>query len=582
MRISANIVVCLQLRVVSISAGYLRMMLKVNIGGSVLILCIMGSRTTMPFVRGIPSRLPCARRHQHLRSTTVLLGGSGVAPPGSDGCENKGLSMSTTAPESPVLAGDKYSVNGLTYTKMGLVTVFLWLLFGGLIFNVMEIVKPKVLPLFLMGNAGGIGASMTITNLMMVVIPGITGILIGPAVSFKSDRYRSKRGRRIPYIIWTTPLLVLALIGIGLAPYYRDYFNQVGGLSFLSAKNATLLLIGLFVVMFHVFDEFVNSVFWYLFADVVPEAFIGRFVALFNMVGQAAAVGFNWYLFRYAETHVQWIFIGVGLVYLVAFTMVCLNIKEGQYPPPDDLGENPSILKQMKVYVVECFSHRIYIYTFLFTASLAFAMGANAGAIIFHRDGIRLSMEVLSDIGGYIALVGMFVAFPAGWAVDKWHPLRITMLMMFPLIALQFFAFYFLTDMRSYIALEGGKMVFFALFSAASIPMLITLFPKDKYGQFCSCNGMVRSTSLMIGGVFAGFFMDYMTSFSADKIAFKWVYMWGGVFQISGLYFLWLLYREWKRRGGDTAYVAPGSAKEKERIAQARDAQDGDAAIKPI
>ncbi len=463
--------------------------------------------------------------------------------------------MSVAAPVK-----DKYSINGLTYTKMGLIAVFSWLLWGDFVFTIMETVKPKVLPLFLMGSAGHINASMTITNMMMVVVPGITGLLIGPAVSFKSDRYRGKRGRRIPFITWTMPFLVIALIGIGLAPYYRDFFDKMGGLWFLSPKNATLLLIALFVVMFHVFDEFVNSVFWYLFADVVPEVLIGRFVALFRVVGILATAAFSAFVFPYAETHMQWIFLGGAVVYLFGFSLMCMNVKEGEYPPPDDLGENPSIIKQIKVYVSECFSHRVYIFTFLFTAGIAFAAGANAGMIIFQRDGIHLSMKALGDIPAIMLIVTAIVAYPAGWAVDKWHPIRITLLMTIPLILSQILAFFFLTDLKSYIMLEGGRLIFYSLYSAAGIPMLIMIFPKEKYGQFCSCNGMVKSTSVMIGGLFAGVFMDYMTNYSVDKIAFRWVYMWSGVFQVLALLFLWLMYRTWKNLGGDDNYAPPGSA----------------------
>ena len=48
---------------------------------------------------------------------------------------------------------DKYSINGLTYTKMGLLVMFLWLLWGDFCFTLMERVKPAILPLFLMGKA---------------------------------------------------------------------------------------------------------------------------------------------------------------------------------------------------------------------------------------------------------------------------------------------------------------------------------------------------------------------------------------------------------------------------------------------
>ena len=357
---------------------------------------------------------------------------------------------------------------------------------------------------------------------------------------------------------------MLALVGIGLAPHYRDAFMRMGGALFLSPKMATITVVGFFVVMFHVFDEFVNSVFWYLFADVVPEAFIGRFIALFNLVGGGASMVFNGFMLPYAETRMQWIFMGAGVAYLVGFYVMCWKVKEGQYPPPDDLGENPSVLKQIKVYVVECFSHPIYILTFLATAAMAFAQGASAGAIIFSRDGIGLSMDEIGKAGMWISAAGMILAYPSGWAVDKWHPIRVTLLMIVPLTLAQFFAFFFLRDFRTYLFMAGGTLVFNSLFNAAGVPILIRVFPKDKFGQFCSCNGMVRSTARMVGGVFAGPFIDYMTNFSADKFAFRWVYMWTGVFQVVALGSLVLMYLKWKSMGGDRGYVPPGSAQQKD------------------
>ena len=42
-------------------------------------------------------------------------------------------------------------------------------------------------------------------GMIMTTVPGILNIGITPYLSFKSDRYRSKWGRRLPFIIWTLP-----------------------------------------------------------------------------------------------------------------------------------------------------------------------------------------------------------------------------------------------------------------------------------------------------------------------------------------------------------------------------------------
>jgi MFS family permease len=423
-----------------------------------------------------------------------------------------------------------------------------------------------------MGKAGGIGASNKVMYAMMVVIPGITGLFIGPFVSFKSDRHRGPHGRRIPFIIATAPFLVLGLVGMGLAPFYRDFFTKIlpAGSTWmgLDAMALTLLLIGIFVVMFHFFDEFVNSVFWYLFADVVPEELLGRFLAFFRITGTVAGFVWSWWIFPHAETHMPHIFIGIGLLYLFGFSLMCWRVKEGEYPPPEDIGENPSVIKQIKIYLSECFGHPIYIFMFIYTAMLYSANVVAFGNIIFVRDGLGLSLKTLGEIGGIVMIITMIFQYPAGWLVDKFHPIRVTFITLVCMIPLDFFAFFYLRDVRTYIILAGMKLFVMGLNGAANMPMLVTIFPRDKYGQYASCNGMVKSTSLMLTGVIGASFMDFFTQNGANKFEFRWLFMWMAICQFAAAIFLLFVYKNWKKCGGDKGkYFAPGSAREKEHLA---------------
>jgi Na+/melibiose symporter-like transporter len=42
-------------------------------------------------------------------------------------------------------------------------------------------------------------------------------MILNPIISFKSDRLRSSWGRRIPFILFSAPPLVLSLIGLAFA-----------------------------------------------------------------------------------------------------------------------------------------------------------------------------------------------------------------------------------------------------------------------------------------------------------------------------------------------------------------------------
>lgn len=353
------------------------------------------------------------------------------------------------------------------------------------------------------------------------------------------------------------------------APVTLNFTPPRGWFLGLDPIAITLLLIGFFVAMFHCMDEFVNSVYWYLFADVVPEQLLGRFLALFRLIGTAAGFVFSWWLFPHAETHMPHIFFGISMVYLFGFTVMCWRVKEGEYPPPDDLGEKPSVLKQVKIYLTECFSHPIYVFMFLFTALFYSANVVNMVAIIFFREGIGLTMEQIGKIGGVVLLVTMVFQYPSGWLVDKFHAVRVTFVTLILMIPLDLFAFFYLRDVTTYIILAGVKLVIFGLNAAAGMPLHVLIFPRDKFGQFASCNGMMRSTSLMVTGLLGAIFMDYFTNDGADKFAFRWLYIWMAVCQTLAAVALFTVYGIWKKRGGAKGYVPPGSLREKEMLAAA-------------
>ena len=251
-----------------------------------------------------------------------------------------------------------YHCGTLTYTKVGLAMLFGWLLWGDFCFTLMEQVVPSILPLKLKA----LGAPNWLMGVILTTAPGILNMTICPWVSFKSDRFRSKWGRRIPFIILTMPFLCVFLALLG---WSDDICRLLQAWSPSMREHApatlTIGLISLFLIGFKFFDMFVNSVFWYLFNDVVPAQFLGRFMGAFKFVGIGAGAIYNWFIFKYAGTHMREIFTGVSLLYFVGFGMVCLFLKEGEYPPIE--GEADKDNKgwgSLKTFFAESFSHKFY------------------------------------------------------------------------------------------------------------------------------------------------------------------------------------------------------------------------------
>lgn len=297
---------------------------------------------------------------------------------------------------NPTVGDEKFRVGTLLYSRAGLFMLFGWLLWGDFCFTLFETIGgPNILGLYLQDNYH---VSNKTVNIMFNIIPQLIGVIVGPILSFKSDRHRSRWGRRIPYMMWTTPFLCFFAAAIGYSDEIMIFVkNHVQQNSFLSPVTAAMILISFLVIGFSFFNEFVNTVYWYLFADVVPPACMGRFLGLFRLVGAAAGFLFNLSIAGYQLTHMRAIHVGVAALYFVGFTLMCVFVKEGKYPPVADVTEKTTFLEQVKIYFRECFTHKIYILIYLSTLVWAFSRSAPMAGVF----GLHLSQhQAMSDASG--------------------------------------------------------------------------------------------------------------------------------------------------------------------------------------
>lgn len=456
-----------------------------------------------------------------------------------------------------------YRVGTLAYTKRALVVLCLWLLWGDFCFTLMTSIVPTIMPL----KFKELDASNTIIGLFITTIPGVINMIFSPIVSFKSDRFRSRWGRRIPFILVTLPFLVASLFGLAfsenLASWIHLHFEDM--LSGVSVNTLAIAVMGFMVVAFSFFNTFVNSVFWYLFNDVVPEIFLARFMSWFRLVGLGASSLYNLFLFKHAIDHTALIFVSVGLLYLVGFGLMCLKVKEGEYPPPPKyIGGQTGVAAAINTYSKECLglSH----YWMLFLAS----MGVRAFYVtlvfnIFLYKSLGLSLEAAGIIF-FSYRISSAVAIPiSGWLADRFHPIRVVIAgailqaVVTPLSLIWLFwhpssqvAFYVVLAMNIFLL---GPIE--ALVSVMDPPLFMRIFPRDRFGQFCSANGMLRSFADIAAGVLIGVFLDAIAARWNMDVAYRCLPLWNMAAYALVLYAMIKLYRSWQKYGGDNAYTPP-------------------------
>jgi len=456
-----------------------------------------------------------------------------------------------------------YHVGTLKYTRPALAILFFWLIWGDFCYTVMEAVTGPIMQL----KFQKLDASNTEIGLILGTIPGIVYSILNPIISFRSDRFRSRWGRRIPFILGSLPFLVIFLVCLGFGD--RIGMWLYGHLGFLlkgvSENFVVMLTLGALLVTFTFFNTFVTSTFWYLFNDVVPEHLLARFMSWFRVIGLASGSMYSFFIFPFSGTHSTEIFLSAALLYLVGFGLMCLFVKEGEYPPPPPYVDGQvGPIAAIKTYGKETHAFRHYWYMWL--CSFIGSIGGGSGLFgLYFSLALGLNMHQIGRISGTVGLAVGLLTIGAGWLADRYHPIRVVLAgsllgALISPIGLMWLFWHpppnvvFMVSLGVGLCLSAPAQ---AMVGMGDPPMLMRIFPRSRYGQFCSTNAVWRAMGGIIGGGLAGIYLDIVAHFVGRERAYYYLPFWSMFFHLPGLFLLFRLYGSWKKHGGDDAYVAP-------------------------
>jgi len=455
--------------------------------------------------------------------------------------------------ESPKdsLARKIYSVGTLRYTVRGLVVLFLWLLWGDFAFTFFECIFGRFIPLYLKD----LHASNSLIGIMTGSFAGIVNILFLPNISQWSDNYRSRLGRRIPFLYVVTPLTVIALVAVGFAPEIATWVD-IHILSRLapsvSITTVILTLLCVLVVSFHFFNMVLVNAYNWLLRDVVPLELMARFLSWFRIVGTVSSAAFLWFVFPHVISHRREVCLSVGVFYLISFMMMCRHVKEGEYPPSPPVEYRPGILKSFAIYFRECLSIPIYRNYFI-AYVLATCAGSCAGpfSVLFNRDTLSISMDDMGKVFAWGSAASAVAYVPMGWLCDKFSALRVALIALVGQIFGAVCTYYLVNDKTSFLVSTLIFSIPAVGWGLGSQAMTMKLFPEEKFGQFSSGLNVFGCGALIVGNYLVGQFMDLVHS------DYRMIYFWSAALLALAILPMVLVYRGWMQHGGPHHYVAP-------------------------
>ncbi len=324
----------------------------------------------------------------------------------------------------PVSGPAVYRAGTLTYTARGLGLVFAWLLAGEVIFTLIDMLEPKVLPVLLKLH----GASDKEIGIIVGSFNAILQLIILAPLGYYSDRLRTRWGRRIPVLFWATPFVTIFLAITPYAPEITAWLLRskvTGSLVACAGRlRRSSWSLPCLVISYRSAQTVINGMFFGLLRDVVPDTHMGRFLALFRVFGAAGTFIITYWLLGRVTTHSREIFLGVALLNLAGFGAICWFVREGEYPAvkasPAGEARRAGFGRVVKTFVAESYRHPVYLWVYFIRTCLYGALLGLSGFIVFFPQ-LELGMD-LGAAGRMLAwpsLVWVVIAYPIGRLVDS-------------------------------------------------------------------------------------------------------------------------------------------------------------------
>ena len=437
----------------------------------------------------------------------------------------------------------------LIYTSGGIVLLFFWLLWGDFALSMRDRSVQPMVQLFLNSR----NASSLVMTTLVTAVPAAIGLVLIPWISYKSDRHRSRWGRRIPFLLIPTPIAALAMIGIAYSPRVGSLLRVFA--PSLSSDGATLIVFGMLWTIFEIAIITSNPVMAGLVNDVVPRGRLGRFYGLFRQVSLLDGMLFSYFLLKFAESHFTLMFALIGIVFGSGFVLMCLNVKEGQYPPPPPVSDDPGsrgFFGAIRIYFKECFSQPYYRWCIAaITLGQVTFVPFNSFSVYYAKN-LNVDIDVYGKLTAYSYFASLCLAYFLGWLVDRYHALRIALAAMALYALSTAYGFVFTRNPQTFAIAFVAHVVLSGTYFTAAMSLPAVLLPRNRFAQFASASFLLISLSTMVLSPTLGFIIDHTNE------NFRLTFLAGLLLCITTILVMLVVYQRMQEYGGTKNYVAPG------------------------
>jgi MFS family permease len=451
-------------------------------------------------------------------------------------------------PSDPTAAeglAKRWHVGTLSYSTNGLVRVFVWLLGGDFGLSM----KDRAVAPIAMVMLRTMSTPVWIVGLLVGSIPSAMGLFLGPVISVKSDRYRSRWGRRIPFILIPAPFVFLSMLGLAFAPNMGVAMSH-----WLGSRTSTFACqIAVFALCWTIYEMMATiaaALVGALVNDVVPQAVIGRFFGLFRVVSLVAGIIFNQWLMGQSERHFRALLVTMGLIYGIGVTLMCLMVKEGQYPPPEARAQgsfNDRFIVPVVKYLRECYGNPYFLWFFLATTIGSVAIVPVNAFSIYQATSVGMSDQMFGHCQAISYAWSVLLAYPLGVLADRFHPLRLAIAILLAYLATTVFGFFFASTASAFYVALLLHTVISGCYWTGTASIAQRLLPREKFAEISSAGGIIAGIINMILPPVLGGFIALMHH------EYRYVFLLAAALSAIGAGCFVVLLKKYLELGGENA-----------------------------
>jgi maltose/moltooligosaccharide transporter len=431
---------------------------------------------------------------------------------------------------------ENLKVGTLTYTGGGLIMVCFWLLLGD--FGIMmreRAITPTVTAMLLQHHT-----APWIIILLTMVLPSIIALFVIIPLAYQSDRYRGPKGRRIPYLMWSTPLAALGLVILAFSPVLGAQLHLLLGDASPGVNPCFLIFFAIAWTIFEVGGMLTLTLFPALINDVVPKGVLGRFYGAYRIVGLASGFIFMFWAFKYAKTNSFEILIGLAVLFGVGFMFMCLKVKEGEYPPAEAVSDG--LVANTKHFIKDSFSLKYYWWIIGFVVLSTMSFTPFNAVTLLYSNSLGITDETYGEFTAYAWLTSAAIAFCIGWMVDKIGVFPISSIFLLLFVSVALGGYFFISDKNSFLTVYVLHTIFSGAYMTAAASLPMRLYPRLKFSQFASAVGIVAIPVTITYNSFSAWMLDYTNN------NYRLTLIFASAFAFLGLILLLVVWRNYGRR----------------------------------